>query len=184
MWSLVKCSKLWYLYCIFLLPFLPFTLFYLHLCSPPVITILMPMSMNLFFLFFIVVQVPLSPFSPHPSHPHSPPLILAPFGFVHVSFIHVPANPFPFSPIIPAHLPSGHCQFVPNQCKGTGGSVEEFSFFFLAPALHMLPPPMVVSLLSICEAVCIFLVSPVCSLASTYEWNHMVYVLLWWAYFT
>ena len=45
------------------------------------------------FSFFIVVQVQLFPFSPHhfpdPSHSHLPPLILPPFGFVHVSFIDV-----------------------------------------------------------------------------------------------
>ena len=44
--------------------------------------------------FFIVVQVELSPFSPHhaPSpHPSIPPTLeRTQFGFVHVSFIHVP----------------------------------------------------------------------------------------------
>ena len=44
--------------------------------------------------FFIVVQVQLSPFLPHHGFlPHpSPPLPLepTPFGFVHVSLIHVP----------------------------------------------------------------------------------------------
>ena len=44
--------------------------------------------------FFIVVQVQLSPFSPHHGplpHPSLPPTLEpAPFGFVHVSFIHVP----------------------------------------------------------------------------------------------
>ena len=38
----------------------------------------------------------------HPSHPHFPPSILPPpFGFVHVSFIHVPENPSLFSPCYP-----------------------------------------------------------------------------------
>ena len=37
--------------------------------------------------------------------PHGPPLILRPFGFVHVSFIHVPWQPLPFSPIIPLPTP-------------------------------------------------------------------------------
>ena len=43
-----------------------------------------------FFLFFIVVQVQLSPFSCHSllPHPSAPPTLA--FGFVHVSFIHVP----------------------------------------------------------------------------------------------
>ena len=49
---------------------------------------------SLFFSFFIVVQVRLSPFPPTapptPRHPHLPPSILPLFGFVHVSFIHVP----------------------------------------------------------------------------------------------
>ena len=35
---------------------------------------------------------------PHPSHPHYPPLILHLFGFVHVSFIHVPWQPLSLSP--------------------------------------------------------------------------------------
>ena len=37
----------------------------------------------------------------NPNHLHFPPLILPPFGFVHVSFIDVPENPSPFPPIIP-----------------------------------------------------------------------------------
>ena len=46
--------------------------------------------------------------SSHPSHPHLPPLILPLFGFVHVSFIHVPENPSPLSPHypFPPHLRS------------------------------------------------------------------------------
>ena len=71
-----------------------------------------------FLKLFIVVQVQMSPFpphhSPHPSYPYFPPLILTPFGFVYVYFIHVPDNPSPFPPIIPSHLPSGYCQFVLN----------------------------------------------------------------------
>ena len=42
---------------------------------------------------------------PHPTHAHLPPSILPTFGFVHVSFIHVPSQPFPFfSPSFP-HSP-------------------------------------------------------------------------------
>ena len=37
-------------------------------------------------------QVQLSPFYPH----HTPPSILPPFGFLHVSFLHVPWQSFPF----------------------------------------------------------------------------------------
>ena len=48
----------------------------------------------LFSHFFYCVQVQLSPFPPttasHPRDPYLPPLILPSFGFVHVSFIHVP----------------------------------------------------------------------------------------------
>ena len=57
------------------------------------------------YLFFIVVQIQLSPFSPHhdaPPHPFSPPTIeLTLFGFLHMSFIHVPWWPPTLSPIIP-----------------------------------------------------------------------------------
>ena len=72
-----------------------------------------------FFFNFIVVQVQLSAFSPHhsprpqpspPASPDSTPHL----GYVHVSFIPVPENPSPFSPIISSHLPSGYCQIVLN----------------------------------------------------------------------
>ena len=52
------------------------------------------MKFIIYLFIFTVVQVQLSPFVPlhfpHPTHPHLPPLILTPFGFVHVSFVHVP----------------------------------------------------------------------------------------------
>ena len=41
----------------------------------------------------------------HPNHPHFPPSILPSFGIVHVSFIHVPENPSPFSPHYPLPPP-------------------------------------------------------------------------------
>ena len=44
--------------------------------------------------------------------------------------------------------------------------------------------PRAVSLLSIYESVSVFLVSSVYLLDSTYEWNHMVSVFFWLAYFT
>ena len=57
------------------------------------------------FSFFIVIHVQLSPFSPHHclSLQPSPPatLNLIPFGFVHVSFIHVPWWSFSFFPCYP-----------------------------------------------------------------------------------
>ena len=62
-------------------------------------------SFLFFFLLSYCVQVQLSPYPlttpPHLSHPHLPPSILPPFGVVHVSFIHVPENPPPFSPHYP-----------------------------------------------------------------------------------
>ena len=65
----------------------------------------LPAVFILFFHSFIVVDVQLFPslpyYSPHPSHPHFPPLTLPLFGFAHVSFIHVPGNPSPFSPHYP-----------------------------------------------------------------------------------
>ena len=78
---------------------------------------------NYFIIIIIIIIVLLFKYSclhflpttpPHPSHPHLPPSILAPFGFVYVSFIYVPDNPSPFSCIIPSHLLSGYCQFVLN----------------------------------------------------------------------
>ena len=45
-------------------------------------------------------------FAYHASHPHLPPLIPPPFGFVHVSFIVVPENPFPSpAPLSPPTSP-------------------------------------------------------------------------------
>ena len=56
-------------------------------------------------------------------------------------------------------------------------------FFFFARSFFPQPHPhsRAISLLS--ESVSIFLVSSVCPLDSTYEWNHMVFVFLWLAYF-
>ena len=58
------------------------------------------------------------PFPPTPPHHFSPPYLPPPFSpplvIVHMSFIIVPVNPSPFSPIIPSPLPSGHCQPVLN----------------------------------------------------------------------
>ena len=79
-----------------------------------------PMVYFFFFLphFFYCCSSTVVPISPppllcHPSHPHFPPLIPPPFGFVHVSFIHVSEDPSPSPPaIFPSHLPSGYCQFV------------------------------------------------------------------------
>ena len=44
---------------------------------------------------------------------------------------------------------------------------------------HPHPAPTSCHLLSIYESVFVLLVSSVCSLDSTYKWNHMIFVLLW-----
>ena len=49
--------------------------------------------------------------TPQPSLP--PTSILPPFGFVHVSFIHVPCWPFPYFPPL-SLFPSDYCQCVLN----------------------------------------------------------------------
>ena len=66
--------------------------------------------------FLIVFQVWLSPFSPHhsplpSSHPHFSPLILTPL-VLSMCPLYMFLKTLPFSPVIPSHLPSGHCQFV------------------------------------------------------------------------
>ena len=44
---------------------------------------------------------------------HLPPSILLPFGFVHVSFLHVPWQPYPFFSLLSSYThPSGYCQLV------------------------------------------------------------------------
>ena len=53
-------------------------------------------------------------------------------------------------------------------------------FFFFAWSLHSPPIPRAVSLFSISEFVSILLVSSVCSLDSTCEWNHMAFVFSDW----
>ena len=52
-----------------------------------------------------VVSIFPPPLPSYPSHPHSPPLTLTLFGFVHVSFIHVPENPTSFSSHYPLPPP-------------------------------------------------------------------------------
>ena len=58
-----------------------------------------------YFIIFLLFKYSCLHFTPtiphHPSHPCFPPLILPHFGFVHVSFIHVPAKLSPF----PTHYP-------------------------------------------------------------------------------
>ena len=65
---------------------------------------------NYFIIIIIIIIVLLFKYSclhflpttpPHPSHPHLPPSILAPFGFVHVSFIYALDGPTPISSYYP-----------------------------------------------------------------------------------
>ena len=58
------------------------------------------------------------------------------------------------------------------------------SLFLFAQSLHPLisPSPPAVICCLIYESVSVLLVSSVCSLDSTYEWNHMEFVFLWLAY--
>ena len=75
------------------------------------------MEAKLVCLFIFIVQVQLCPFLPHhvsPPHPSVPPTLEpTPFGFVHMSYIHVPWWPFPYCPLLSfSPLISGYCQFI------------------------------------------------------------------------
>ena len=73
--------------------------------------------------------LPFPPTPPHhPSPPHLPPLFPPRFVIAHVSFIVIPVNPSPYSPIIPSPTPSGHCQPVLN--------FSVFGYIFLACKLN------------------------------------------------
>ena len=70
---------------------------------------------SLHFLLLFKYRCLYFPYTNPPTQPSQfPPLILTLFGFVHVSFIDVPENLLPSSPIIPSYLPSGYCHFVVN----------------------------------------------------------------------
>ena len=57
--------------------------------------------LKLLFKYSCLHVLPTPP--PDPSHPHFSPLVLPPFGFVHVSFVHISENPSPFPLIISSH---------------------------------------------------------------------------------
>ena len=81
--------------------------------------------------------------------------------------------PLPFISLIspsPTPTPSNHHTLVHE------------SFFLFAQSLHLLPSPPLSCHPALYESVFILLVSSVCSLDSTYEWNDMVFVFLWLAY--
>ena len=77
--------------------------------------------------------------------------------------------PLPFSALI-LLSPSNHHTVV---------HIHE-SFFLFAQPLHPLTSQCSCHLLSIYESVPIFLVSSVCELDSTHEWNHRVFVFSDW----
>ena len=82
--------------------------------------------------------------------------------------------PLPFSPLI---LPSSsHHHTVVL-------SMSSFSVLMNPSTLQSLPSTSC-HLLSICESPSVLLVSSVCSLDSTYQWNHRTFVFPWLAYFT
>ena len=62
-------------------------------------------------------------------------------------------------------------------------TMDSFPFLF-NPSKPTFPLALAVLLLSIYESVSILLVSSVCSLDSTNEWNPMIFLFLWLAYVT
>ena len=93
--------------------------------------------------------------------------------FYHIIFIIF--FPLPFSPLIP---PSP--QQSPLCCLRPWVLFP----FCSIPPYPKFPTPPSCHLLSIYESISVLLVSSVCLLDSKYEWNHMVFVFLWLAYFT
>ena len=81
-------------------------------------------------------------------------------------------------PSIPSPLQRPHCCLCP-------WVLSLFSLLLNTSIPNPQPPtPRAVSLLCSYESVSILLVSSVCSLDSTYEWDRMVFDFLWLAYFT
>ena len=99
-----------------------------------------------------------------------------------VLYVHHPKSsllPSPFIPLypllfLPTPLPSGNHRTVVWVYKG---------FFLLSPSPFS-PSPLKLTVCSLYLWTCFYFVSLFCSLNSTYQWNHMVFVFLWLAYFT
>ena len=62
--------------------------------------------------------------------------------------------------------------------------VHESSYCFLKPSTPPTPIARAVILFCIYETFSVLHVSSDCSLDSTYQWNHVVFIILWLAYFT
>ena len=114
----------------------------------------------------------LSP-SPLQNQPGSCDVIVISFFKFLFNFYYI--FPLPFISFVPP----------PSHNQHTVLHVHESFFPFLFAQFSHPPTPLSAAavLLSIYESLFIFLVSSVCSLESTYEWNHMVFSLLWLAYF-
>ena len=140
-----------------------------------------PFSPFLFLSFFLLPSFPFLPPSLPPFLPSFLPSCLP--AFLPSS---LPSS-LPFS-IFPAFFPlpfSPHYPTPPSDHHPVVHVHESFALF--AQSLHSLTCPTPhhsCHLLSISESVSLLLVSSVCSLDSTNEWNHMVFVFLWLAYFT
>ena len=111
--------------------------------------------------------------------------------------VHHPTSSLPPSPFIPPFPPPPPPILSFQQSPQLlSGSMSFFSFHFIfcsipsTPLRYLNPSTPLTQLPHSCqldlyvyESVSILLISWFCSLESTYEWNHMVFVFLWLAYF-
>ena len=95
------------------------------------------------------------------------------FFLIFLNLIFIIFFPLPFSPLM-SPSPISHHIIV----------LVRLISFLLNASTHWTPHPTSCQLLLIYESVSVLLVSSICSLDSMYEWNHMVFVFLWLAYFT